>query len=213
MTRIRKFFIQSQKFFREYSQGDLTAKVLSLECFVLYGNCCAIFKILKHIIFNKIINHVTALISPWVPMKQIYYSTTQQLILFLKGIHNAVSKGYQLVPSTYLDSKKAFDSVPHTNLPIKLRSFGITGSLWEWFKSYLTNLSILILSMDSFLNLCQCFQVFLKVTSLDQFFSRYLWMIYLQHSLIAHYTWLLMMPKFTDLLPMLLIWHSSNIRY
>ena len=38
MTRIRKFFIKPRKFFREYSQGDLTAKVLSLECFVLYGN-------------------------------------------------------------------------------------------------------------------------------------------------------------------------------
>ena len=38
---------------------------------IVQYNCCAIFKILKHIIFNKTINHVTALISPWVPM---YYS-------------------------------------------------------------------------------------------------------------------------------------------
>ena len=36
MTSTRKFFIQPRKFFREYSQGDLTAKVLSLECFVPY---------------------------------------------------------------------------------------------------------------------------------------------------------------------------------
>ena len=45
----------------------------------------------------------------------------------------------KLMSSTYLDFKKAFDSVPHINLLIKLWSFGITGSLWEWFKSYLTN--------------------------------------------------------------------------
>ena len=29
--------MQTRKFFREYSHGDLTAKVLSLETFVLYG--------------------------------------------------------------------------------------------------------------------------------------------------------------------------------
>ena len=38
---------------------------------------CNVSKVLEHIIFNKIINHVTALISPlpiWVPAWQIYYS-------------------------------------------------------------------------------------------------------------------------------------------
>ena len=30
--------MQTQKFFHEYSHGDLTAKVLSLKTFVLYGN-------------------------------------------------------------------------------------------------------------------------------------------------------------------------------
>ena len=29
--------MQTRKFIREYSHGDLTAKVLSLETFVLYG--------------------------------------------------------------------------------------------------------------------------------------------------------------------------------
>ena len=39
----------------------------------------------------------------------------------------------------YLDFKKAFDSVAHNELLVKLWNFGITGSLWNWFKTYLSS--------------------------------------------------------------------------
>ena len=39
----------------------------------------------------------------------------------------------------YLDFRKAFDSVSHNELLYKLWHFGITGSLWMWFKGYLTS--------------------------------------------------------------------------
>ena len=39
----------------------------------------------------------------------------------------------------YFDFKKAFDSVPHNELLFKLKSMGISGNLWLWFKSYLSN--------------------------------------------------------------------------
>ena len=39
----------------------------------------------------------------------------------------------------YLDFKKAFDSVSHCKLLLKLRSYGIAGKLFNWFKAYLTN--------------------------------------------------------------------------
>ena len=39
----------------------------------------------------------------------------------------------------YLDFKKAFDSVSHCKLLLKLRSCGIAGKLFNWFKAYLTN--------------------------------------------------------------------------
>ena len=40
----------------------------------------------------------------------------------------------------YLDFKKAFDSVAHNELLVKLWNFGITGSLWNWFKTYLSSI-------------------------------------------------------------------------
>ena len=39
----------------------------------------------------------------------------------------------------YMDFKKAFDSVPHNQLLIKLRYMGIHGSLLSWFQYYLTS--------------------------------------------------------------------------
>ena len=38
----------------------------------------------------------------------------------------------------YLDFKKAFDSVPHTRLLIKLQAYGIGGQLYNWLCNYFT---------------------------------------------------------------------------
>ena len=38
----------------------------------------------------------------------------------------------------YLDFKKAFDSVPHERLLVKLRSYGIDGNLFKWIKDFLS---------------------------------------------------------------------------
>ncbi len=39
----------------------------------------------------------------------------------------------------YLDFAKAFDRVDHQLLLKKLKNFGISGNLLQWFKNYLTN--------------------------------------------------------------------------
>ena len=38
----------------------------------------------------------------------------------------------------YFDFSKAFDSVPHTRLILKLQAYGINGQLLNWFKNFLT---------------------------------------------------------------------------
>ena len=38
----------------------------------------------------------------------------------------------------FLDFSKAFDTVPHQRLLLKLEHYGITGSLLKWFSAFLT---------------------------------------------------------------------------
>ena len=61
------------------------------------------------------------------------HSSLQQLLIFW----NSVINSYQ-TDVVYLDFRKAFDSVAHNELLHKLWHFGICGSLWMWFKAYLS---------------------------------------------------------------------------
>ncbi len=38
----------------------------------------------------------------------------------------------------YLDFKKAFDTVPHKKLMIKVRALGIGGTIADWIENWLT---------------------------------------------------------------------------
>ena len=99
---------------------------------------CTISQVLERIIYSKIIPVVFLKISP----DQFGFtkngSTVHQQIIFL----NHVLDSFEIKAQTdviYLDFKKAFDSVPHNELLLKLWNFGITGNLWLWFKAYLTS--------------------------------------------------------------------------
>ena len=65
-------------------------------------------------------------------------STLQQLLIFISKLLEAKSEN-MMADVVYLDFRKAFDSVPHSKLLSKLRSYGITGTLWRWFDAYLNN--------------------------------------------------------------------------
>jgi len=99
---------------------------------------CNTSKVLESLIYNKIINHILNNISThqfgFLPGR----STTQQLLLYLNDIYQATSQGHQ-TDSIYLDFRKAFDSVSHSKLLVKLSYYGITGNLWNWFNNYLHN--------------------------------------------------------------------------
>ena len=57
------------------------------------------------------------------------------MLLFIDSIVNHPSQ----TDVIYLDISKAFDTVSHGILLNKLWYFGISGSLWAWFKNYLSN--------------------------------------------------------------------------
>ena len=60
-------------------------------------------------------------------------SVIQQLLIFFNRVINTNHQ----TDVIYLDFRKAFDSVPHNQLLLKLNRLGISGNLWLWFKFYL----------------------------------------------------------------------------
>ena len=64
-------------------------------------------------------------------------STQQQLLIYF---HQLITSREE-IDTIYIDFRKAFDSVPHNELLVKLWNIGITGTLWNWFNSYLSNRS------------------------------------------------------------------------
>ena len=92
-------------------------------------------KVLERLVYNCIVDYITRSISD----SQFGFlrgrSTLQQLLIFFKILHNSSSQ----IDVIYLDFRKAFDSVSHNELLLKLWNFGITGKLWSWMKAYLAN--------------------------------------------------------------------------
>ena len=65
-------------------------------------------------------------------------STTFLMLDLFDKIYNSKEKG--LKPAiVFLDIKKAFDTVDHETLLEKLKYYGISGTVYNWFKSYLSN--------------------------------------------------------------------------
>ena len=99
---------------------------------------CSSSLVLERLIYNKISDYVFKLISPSQFGFRPNNSTPQQLLLFLSDIFNSF-EAKRRIDAVYIDFKKAFDSVPHQELLLKLWSYGITGSLWLWFRAYLSS--------------------------------------------------------------------------
>ena len=65
-------------------------------------------------------------------------STVTQL---LTGYNDWASSRNKSTPTDviFLDFTKAFDSVPHERLLLKLKGYGIEGNMLQWFRNFLTN--------------------------------------------------------------------------
>ena len=95
---------------------------------------CILSKVVKKLIYNFHIRFC----------QQIHTSLPISLALSKAGpafglfnnIMNATD-GSTSVDVMHLDFCKAYDSVSHTKLLHKLHTYGVSGKLWNWFKSYL----------------------------------------------------------------------------
>ena len=85
-----------------------------------------------------ILCHVLPTISPYQFGFLPGHFCLQQLLTTLLHIYGN-SKSHNATDILYLDFSKAFDSVPHEQLLIKLWNHGISGSFWLLLKDYLTN--------------------------------------------------------------------------
>ena len=98
---------------------------------------CVTSKVLEKLVYNKIIGFVT----PKLSKNQFGFSKGKsclsQLLLSYGQIYKEMDRGAKF-DTIFLDFKKAFDTVPHNVLLIKLWRLGITGDLWLWFREYLT---------------------------------------------------------------------------
>ena len=118
---------------------------------------CTISLVLERLIYNKVLAVASNRISSFQFGFTKNRSTVHQLLLFINQFFSSFGQKVQ-TDVIYLDFRKAFDSVPHNELLLKLWLFGITGNLWLWFKAYLT-------SRKQLVSVNHCFSTTLPVLS------------------------------------------------
>ena len=65
-------------------------------------------------------------------------SCVTQLLEVINDFSSYIDQGVPF-DAIYLDFRKAFDSVPHERLLVKLRSYGIDGKVYMWIKDFLSD--------------------------------------------------------------------------
>ena len=111
-----------------YKSGDKS----SVKNYRPISLLCCISKVLERIIFDRIYDNISPLISTHQFGFMKNRSTVQQLIQFSESISSSISRKNS-TDVIYFDIKKAFDSVPHDQLLTKLQETGITDSALNFF--------------------------------------------------------------------------------
>ena len=98
---------------------------------------CSISKALESLKFQQVFTYLEPSLSlaqfGFIPGRSCLQQllTTLSILLTNKSTHSDTD-------IIFLDFKKAFNRVPHEELLIKLWNMGVSGSLWSWFCSYLS---------------------------------------------------------------------------
>ena len=95
-------------------------------------------KVLEKCILKKVFNHFEKYLSDFQFGFIKGRSCVSQLLSVFHEIGSLLDTNTE-IDVLCLDFSKAFDSINHAKLLVKLKLYGISGSLWEWFKDYLRN--------------------------------------------------------------------------
>ena len=102
--------------------------------------CCVSCKVMESIINEALISHLT--VNNLISEKQHGFSKGKscvtQLLLCKNSWVDSINKK-ENVDVIYVDFSKAFDSVVHNKLIVKLRDVGIDGLVLSWIKVFLSN--------------------------------------------------------------------------
>ena len=100
---------------------------------------CISCKVLEQFIRDKIVDHMNNhnLYTECQHGFRSGRSCMTQLIEVMDDLTNFIEnkKSFDII---YLDFRKAFDSVPHKRLLLKLKSYGINGEILNWVEDFLT---------------------------------------------------------------------------
>ena len=101
--------------------------------------CC---KIMEHIMHSQIMQHMEDLniLSDAQHGFRKRRSCETQLLLTLQDLSSALDYGEQ-IDAILLFFSKALDKVPHEHLAVKLKHYGISGTILTWITSFLSNRS------------------------------------------------------------------------
>ena len=99
---------------------------------------CIVSKVLERCIFNHCCPHLSPFFYHLQHGFQRGKSTVTQLLEVYHDILDMLASG-QEVDVIHLDLSKAFDKVPHNLLLSKLQLLGLSGSVLQWFTSYLSD--------------------------------------------------------------------------
>ena len=97
-----------------------------------------VVKTMEKLVTNHILSYLEdhTLLSPNQYGFRAGLSCTSQLIHLFHTWASALDKG-KTSDVVFLDFEKAFDSVPHVHLYVKLQQYGIRGQILEWLNDFL----------------------------------------------------------------------------
>ena len=100
---------------------------------------CITSKVLESLIRDEIVTHMTAnkLYSKCQHGFRRKRSCITQLLEVMENFTCLLDDGYSF-DVVYLDFKKAFDTVPHERLLLKLNAYGVCGNILQWVRSFLS---------------------------------------------------------------------------